>query len=400
MRKMQVKPKNKSLIVLGVSGGIAAYKSVGVCRGLIKAGYEVATVLTPSATEMVGVKTFAALSSRAPVVDMWNHDLVSPHTELGQAADLIMIYPATARVISDLAVGRSADPLTATWLASEAPKVICPAMHTEMWNASATQQNVLTLEQRGVTVVGPAVGELAGGDVGIGRVVEPQDAVAEAQSVIEHSTELSGLRVLVSAGATREPIDPVRYITNRSTGLQGHAIAKAAYARGADVTVVTTSELPLPLGLKRIDVETAAEMHQELDSHIESADVFFSVAAVADFVPVVSEHKLRKSVGIDGLEWRRSIDILAEFGKNKRDDQVFVGFSAQDSDDASVAIEKLESKNVDMIAVNNILKVDAGFAVDTNTLIVYYRDGKTLELGPTKKTVAAAKLVDLAVRER
>ncbi len=394
-----MKPIHKPLIVLGVSGGIAAYKSVEVCRGLTKAGYQVGVALTPSATEMVGVKTFQALTDLEPVVDLWHHDMVSPHTELGQAADLLAIFPATARVISDLAVGRSADPLTALWLASEAPKIIFPAMHTEMWNAAATQQNIETLRSRGVTVIGPVEGDLAGGDVGIGRVVEPDQAVTEISAQLQHSSSLSGINILVSAGATREPIDPVRYITNRSTGRQGHAIAEAAHRRGAAVTVVTSSDRTLPTGIRRIDVSTAAEMHKALASEISGANVFFSVAAVADFVPVPSATKMRKADGIDSLQWTRSVDILAELGKAKKPGQVFVGFSAQDSDDATIAIEKMNSKNVDLIASNNITQQGAGFQAETNHVIVYYKNGKTLELGPTQKTGVAEELVELAIQE-
>lgn len=390
---------HKPLVVLGVSGGIAAYKSVEVCRGLSQAGYSVGVVLTPSATEMVGVKTFEALTDIPPVLDLWHHQMVSPHTELGQAADLLAIYPATARVISDLAAGRSADALTATWLASESPKALFPAMHTEMWNASATQQNIETLKARGVVIVGPSEGELAGGDVGVGRVVEPTQAVSEIQAMVDHSSSLTGINILVSAGATREAIDPVRYVTNRSTGRQGHAVAEAAYRRGANVTLVTTSDLVSPNGIERIDVETAAQMHDVLSQKVEDANIFFSVAAVADFVPVPSPNKLRKNDGIDSLVWTRSVDILAELGSQKKPGQVFVGFSAQDSDDPTVAVEKLRSKNLDLIAANNITQRGAGFEVETNSLIIYYADGKAIELGQTEKTVAAQELVELASKE-
>src|SRR5438309_8552981 len=268
-------------VVLGVSGGIAAYKAVEVCRRLVDAGAYVMPVMTEGATRFVGAVTFSALASEPVRTSLFGGPESIPHTRLGQSADLVVVAPATARVIGCYAHGISDDLLTATLLATRAPVVLCPAMHTEMWEQPAVQENLRVLRERGVTVVDPAVGRLAGGDLGAGRLAEPDEVMEAALSALSPS-DLAGLMVLVTAGGTREAIDPVRYVGNRSSGKQGHALAAEAAARGASVTLVTTVERPAS-GVEVVRVETAAEMEDAVLQRAETADVVLMAAAVADF---------------------------------------------------------------------------------------------------------------------
>ena len=247
-------------VVLGVSGGIAAYKAIEVCRRLVDAGAHVVPVLTSGAQRFVGAVTFSALASEPAKTSLWDDTDPIPHTALGQSADVVVIVPATARVIGAYAAGISSDLLTATLLATRAPVVVCPAMHTEMWEHPAVQENLATLRRRGVHVVDPDVGRLAGGDHGSGRLAAPERIVAAIEALFV-PRDLSGVRVLVTAGGTREPIDAVRVITNRSSGKQGHALAEEAAARGADVTLVTTAARAVGPGIEVVAVETAAALH-------------------------------------------------------------------------------------------------------------------------------------------
>jgi phosphopantothenoylcysteine decarboxylase / phosphopantothenate---cysteine ligase len=270
-------------VVLGVSGGIAAYKAVEVCRRLVDAGAHVAPVMTEDATRFVGAVTFSALASEPVRTSLWDEPEPIPHTRLGQTADVIVVAPATARVLGKYVAGISDDLLTATLLATRAPVIVCPAMHTEMWEHSAVQENIATLRRRGVHIVEPAVGRLAGGDVGAGRLAEPDDIVAAVERVLAPQ-DLKGRRVLVTAGGTREPIDPVRFIGNRSSGKQGYAVAEAAAIRGAQVTLVSTVPRPVTAAVEVVSVQTAAEMAQEVFSRSDGADLVVMAAAVADFL--------------------------------------------------------------------------------------------------------------------
>src|SRR5947207_1542968 len=270
-------------VVLGVSGGIAAYKAVDVCRRLIDAGAHVMPVMTEGATHFVGAATFSALASEPVRTSLWASPEAIPHTMLGQTADLVLVAPATARVIGCYAHGISDDLLTATLLATRAPVVMCPAMHTEMWEQPAVQLNLDLLRARGVTVVDPGVGRLAGGDMGAGRMAEPVDIVAAVADVLAPQ-DLAGAAVLVTAGRTGEPIDPVRFVGNRSSGKQGHALAAEAAARGARVVLVTTVNRPAAPTVEIVRVETAAEMEQAVLAR-RDADVVVMAAAVADFRP-------------------------------------------------------------------------------------------------------------------
>ena len=305
-------------VVLGVCGGIAAYKAVDVCRQLVDAGVHVTPVLTDDATRFIGAVTFSALASEPVQTSLWDEASPIPHTTLGQNADLVLIVPATAHTIARYAAGLSDDLLGATLLATRAPVIVCPAMHTEMWQHASVRENLATLERRGVEIIPPESGRLAGGDSGEGRLADPAVIAARVLERLGRTIrrDLHGMRLTVSAGGTREPLDPVRFITNRSSGKQGHAIAVAAARRGGSVTLVTSSPLELPPDVSsvvtRIDVETAADMEHAVGAAAEGADVVVMAAAVADFRPKRSAHKkLAKEEGIPELVLEPTPDILA-----------------------------------------------------------------------------------------
>ena len=381
-------------IVLGVTGGIAAYKAIEVCRRLVDLGAHVTPILTDAAHNMVGPTTFTALASEPVKTSLWHDAHHIPHTAMGRSADAIVVCPATARIISDLRTGRSGDLLSATLLATAAPVVVCPAMHTEMWEHPATQENLEVLAKRGVVIVPPEEGRLAGGDVGQGRLADPAiivDAIVELFS----GGLLSGRSVLVTAGGTREAIDPVRYIGNRSTGKQGHALAEVAKRMGAQVTLITTVELPGPAGAKRIDVVTAAEMHDVVMAEAKRHDIVIMAAAVADFRPVhVAEGKIKKADGVPEIELQPTIDILAALGGKKRPGQVLVGFAAETSDLRANAAAKLKKKGADLIVANDVSAPGVGFGHDTNEVMILGADGSEVEIPLAgKESVAEAVLV-------
>ncbi|HEV3225931.1 MAG TPA: bifunctional phosphopantothenoylcysteine decarboxylase/phosphopantothenate--cysteine ligase CoaBC, partial [Acidimicrobiales bacterium] len=341
-------------IVLGVSGGIAAYKAVEVCRRLVDAGAYVVPVLSEGALRFVGRTTFDALGSEKAHTSLWDDDHPIPHTRIAQNADLVLIAPATARVIGTYAAGISDDLLTNVLLATRAPVVVCPAMHTEMWEHAAVQDNLRTLRARGVHVVPPEEGRLAGGDMGAGRLAEPTAIVAAVERVLT-APDLAGLAVLITAGGTREPIDPVRYISNRSSGKQGHALADAAAQRGAKVTLVTTTERPVGPGVEVVRVQTAAEMEHAVLSRSDAHDVVVMAAAVADFRPVtVVDHKIKKDGGVPQIVLEPTADILATLGARKHPGQTIVGFAAETNEVVSNARGKLERKGADLVVANDV----------------------------------------------
>jgi phosphopantothenoylcysteine decarboxylase/phosphopantothenate--cysteine ligase len=386
-------------IVLGVTGGIAAYKAVEVCRRLVDLGAHVTPILTEAAHNMVGPTTFTALASEPVKTSLWNDVHHIPHTKMGQRADLIVVCPATARIISDLRTGRSGDLLSATLLATVAPVVICPAMHTEMWDHPATQENLEVLAQRGVVIVPPEEGRLAGGDIGRGRLAEPKTVVAAVVDALSHGP-LRGRSVLVTAGGTREPIDPVRYIANRSSGKQGHAVAEVAHRMGASVTLITTAALPSPPGIARVEVSTAAEMHAAVMGVAADHDIVVMAAAVADFQPVeVAPGKIKKVDGVPEIVLKPTIDILAALGESRRPDQVIVGFAAETSDLRANAVDKLRRKGADLIIANDVSAPGVGFAHDTNEVTILGADGSEAEIPLTDKT-AVAQAVLAAATER
>ncbi|UOE45206.1 bifunctional phosphopantothenoylcysteine decarboxylase/phosphopantothenate--cysteine ligase CoaBC [Agromyces larvae] len=407
-------------IVVGIAGGIAAYKAVGVVRALVLAGHDVHVVPTEAALRFVGRPTLEAISRNPVHVDLYEGVAEVRHVAIGQAADLIVIAPATANTIAKLAAGLADDLLGNTVLASEAPLVVAPAMHTEMWRHPATQANVATLRERGVTVVGPAVGQLTGADSGPGRMSEPDDIVAAALAVVgepdaaQHAGreasdtrvgDLAGRRVVVTAGGTREPLDPVRFLGNRSSGKQGVAIAEAARERGASVTLIAANlEVARPEGCDIRAVSTALELRDAVREAAVGADVVVMAAAVADYRPaVVSEAKLKKDPGSDDgltLELVRNPDILAELGREPHDGTLLVGFAAETEPDAERLLElgraKRRAKGADLLAVNRV-GWTAGFAADDNVVTVVDGDDTVVaELHGTKSSVAQG-ILDVVV---
>lgn len=380
-------------IILGVTGGIAAYKAVLLCRMLVDAGAHVTPVMTESAQKFVGKATFDALASEPVRTSIFDDLDPIPHTTLGQTADLVVVAPATARSIGSYASGISDDLLTAILVATRAPVVICPAMHTEMWEHPAVQDNLETLRSRGVTVVAPEEGRLAGGDLGSGRLAEPEK-VFEVITELLTNGDFNGRRVVVTAGGTREAIDPVRYVGNRSTGKQGYAIAEAALARGAEVTLISTVDLEAPLGVDLVSVESASEMHEAVLERAD-ADVIVMAAAVADFRPVdVSDSKIKKDGGPPKLVLEATVDILSDLGSSKLPGQVVVGFAAETDELVAHASAKLERKNVDVIVANDVSAPEVGFAHETNEVTILEADGCLRHVSLRSKREIADEVLD------
>ena len=387
-------------IVLGVTGGIAAYKAVEVCRRLVDAGAHVAPIMTKGASHFIGETTLSALASEPVQTSLWDEASPIPHTRLGQESDLIIVAPATARLLSDYAAGRSSDLLMATLLATRAPVVVCPAMHTEMWEHPAVQENLATLRRRGVHIVDPEPGRLAGGDIGHGRLAEPESIVAAAATALT-VPDLAGLRVLVTAGGTREPIDPVRFIGNRSSGKQGTAIAVAALRRGAAVTLITTATAPALPGLEIVPVATAAELRAAVHDRAPASDIVVMAAAVADFRPTsVAVDKIKKAGGIPEIRLEPTEDILAELGAAKVPGQTLVGFAAETTDVAANAQDKLVRKGADLLVANDVAAPATGFEHDTNAVTIFGASGllDTVELA--SKATVADRVLDSVVSHR
>lgn len=390
-------------IILGVTGGIAAYKAVEVCRRLVDDGAYVSPILTHAATEFIGAATFSALASEPVRSALLGGPEVSPHTHLAKSADLVLVAPATAHLLSAYATGSSGDLLTATLLASRAPVMVCPAMHTEMWEHPAVQDNIATLARRGTTIVPPAVGPLAGGDSGPGRLADVGDILDAVRRVFAEQTErdLQGLRVVITAGGTREPIDPVRYLGNRSSGKQGHALADEAVARGAEVVLVTTMERPTSNGVEVRHVETAAEMHRVVMAESPAADVVIMAAAVADFRPVqAAPSKLKKVAGPPTLTLEPTVDILREVVRSRRSGQTVVGFAAETDDVEANAAAKLADKGVDLIVANDVSAPAVGFAHDTNEVVIHTSSGERTDVPLADKRQVAVAVFDAVVRCR
>ncbi len=368
-------------IVLGVAGGIAAYKSVELLRLLRAKGYHVAPVLTPDATRFVGTVTFSALASEPARTSLYGDPTTPiPHTYLGQHASVIVVAPATAHLIARYAMGLADDLLTATLLATRAPVLLCPAMHTEMWEQPSVQANLAVLRTRGVLVLEPESGPLAGGDEGTGRLADPV-TIAE---LVEHLVEgyrgpLSGVSVLVSAGGTREAVDPVRVITNRSSGRQGYALADVACRMGARVTLVTTIERDLSLDTRRaiqvVRVESAVELHDAMLARSGDNDCVIMAAAVADFTLKPASEKLKRRDGVPELQFEPAVDVLADLVAHRHAGQVIVGFAAETSNVENNARTKLKEKGVDLLVVNDVAAPGAGFDHSTNEVLIVDRAG-------------------------
>lgn len=395
-------------IVVGITGGIAAYKAVGVIRALVLAGHDVHVVPTEGALRFIGRPTLEAISRNPVHAELYEGVAEVRHVAIGQAADLIVIAPATANSIAKLAAGLADDLLGNTVLASEAPIVIAPAMHTEMWRNPATRANVETLRARGVTIVGPAVGQLTGADSGPGRMEEPEVIVAAALARIEASArrDLAGRRVVVTAGGTREPLDPVRFLGNRSSGKQGVAIAEAARARGAEVTLIAANlEVVAPEGCDIRSVSTALELQHAVTEAAQGADVVVMAAAVADYRPAdVSQTKIKKDASDDGLtlELVRNPDILAGLGHAPHDGTLLVGFAAETEPDDSRLLElgraKRAAKGADLLVVNRV-GWNEGFASDANRVVVIGRAGEIVTRLHGSKMSVAESILDVVVSE-
>ncbi|PWW24554.1 phosphopantothenate-cysteine ligase /phosphopantothenoylcysteine decarboxylase [Geodermatophilus normandii] len=398
-----------SRIVLGVGGGVAAYKAALLLRALTEAGHEVRVVPTESALHFVGAATFEALSGNPVTTDVWSHVPEVAHVRIGQTADLVVVAPATADLLARAAAGRADDLLTATLLTAHCPVVFVPAMHTEMWLHPATQDNVATLRRRGSLVLPPAVGRLTGPDSGPGRLPEPADVAELARVVLAAGADvlradLAGRRVVVSAGGTREPLDPVRYLGNRSSGKQGWALARVAAARGAEVTLVAANvDLPAPFGVRVVPVGTAEELRTAVLAEAGSgggavADVVVMAAAVADFRPAsVAATKLKKKDDpseVPEVPLVRNPDVLAELVTKRPPGQLVVGFAAETGDaDADVlthARAKLARKGCDLLVVNDV-SGGGVFGRPDNAAVVLAADGTATEVPHgTKDAVAAA----------
>ena len=386
----------RPFVVLGVSGGIAAYKAVELCRRLVDAGCHVAPILTEHATRFVGELTFSALASEPAQTELYDATAVIPHTRLGQAADLVIVAPATAHLLARYAAGMADDLLTATLLATRAPVLVAPAMHTEMWEQPSVVDNLELLRRRGVEVVEPAVGRLAGGDEGAGRLADPATIAQAAFELLgRRPADLSGRRVVISAGGTREPIDPVRFLTNRSSGKQGHALAAAAADRGASVVLVTTSALPAHAGVTTVSVETAAEMHEAMIQAASGADVVIMAAAVADFRPKDPEQtKVKRELGAPEIVLEPTPDILVDLVGRRTDGQVIVGFAAETDHVLEHAAAKLERKGCDLLVVNDVSAPSVGFDHDTNAVHILSQDGTAVSVDLASKRTVADRILD------
>ena len=393
-------------IVLGVSGGIAAYKAVEICRRLVDAGAHVMPVLTTGATRFVGPLTFSALASEPARTSLFEGPEPIPHTRLGQNCDLVVVAPATARVIGHYAAGISNDLLTATLLATRAPVLVAPAMHTEMWEHPAVQDNLALLRRRGVHIVDPESGRLAGGDIGAGRLADPARIVEAAVAILSPPTstvsggDLAGRRILVTAGGTREAIDPVRFIGNRSSGKMGYAIAEAAARRGAEVALVTTVNRAAPPGVADVvPVVSAAEMADAVLGRYGDVDVVVMAAAVADFRPkATAAEKIKKAAGPPEIVLEPTTDILAELGR-KKSAQYLVGFAAETERLVEQAAAKMAAKRVDLMVANDVTAPGSGFEVDTNRAVMITPDGTTRELPQMPKIELADAIWDRVVLE-
>jgi phosphopantothenoylcysteine decarboxylase/phosphopantothenate--cysteine ligase len=391
-----------SRIVLGVSGGVAAYKAALLLRAFTEAGHDVRVIPTPGALHFVGAATFEALSGNPVTTDVWSDVPEVAHVRIGQQADLVVVAPATADLLARAAAGRADDLLTATLLTASCPVVFAPAMHTEMWRHPATQDNVATLRRRGAIVLPPAVGRLTGPDSGPGRLPEPADIAALATVVLDSGAgalahDLAGYRVVISAGGTREPLDPVRFLGNRSSGRQGWALARVAAARGAEVVLVAANvEAPAPFGVRVVPVGTAEELRAAMLAEAPDSDVVVMTAAVADFRPeTVAAAKMKKGAASEpsAIPLARNPDVLVELVTKRAAGQLVVGFAAETGDDEGDVLTharaKLARKGCDLLVVND---VSAGqvFGRPENAVAVLAADGSAVEVPRGSKDAVSA----------
>jgi phosphopantothenoylcysteine decarboxylase/phosphopantothenate--cysteine ligase len=384
-------------VLLGVTGGIAAYKSAELVRRLVERGAQVQVVMTAAAREFIGAATFQALSGRPVRDSLWDAaaEAAMGHIELARWADVVLIAPATADVIARLASGRADDLLSTLCLATAAPILLAPAMNQQMWANAATQANVATLASRGLRLLGPGTGEQACGEFGAGRMLEPTQLADQLEPLLGTAGPLSGQRVLITAGPTRECIDPVRFVSNRSSGKMGYAVAQAMCAAGAEVVLVSGPvALAAPPGVRRISVESAAQMLEAVLQELPGTRIFVATAAVADYRPVsVAESKIKKKAEHLALEMTRTTDILATVAA-RADRPFVVGFAAETDAVEANARDKLQRKNLDMIAANEV-SASKAFDCEDNALLVLWRGGGRAELARAPKRELATELVAL-----
>lgn len=390
-------------IVLGITGGIAAYKAADLASKLTQAGARVDVVMTAAATRFIAPLTFQALTGRPVYTDLWTPtpETALPHIALGEAADLVVIAPATADFLAKMAHGLADDLLSTLCLAARAPILVAPAMDVGMWAHPATQENVARLRARGVEIIGPAYGRMASGLEGWGRMVEPAELLGHIRRALGRNGPLAGRRVVVTAGPTYEPIDPVRFVGNRSSGKQGFALAQAALDRGAEVVLIAGPvALETPVGARRIDVGTAAEMAEAVWREAEAADVLLMAAAVADYRPAQSQpFKIKRGEGL-ALELIPTVDILAGVAARRASagkPHVIVGFAAETRDLLENAQAKLRAKGLDLIVANDVTEPGAGFAVDTNRVTLIDARGRIEPLPLMSKAAVAEAILDRVV---
>lgn len=387
-------------VLLGVSGGVAAYKAASLARALVTAGARVQPVLTDAAAQFVGPATFASLTGREVPTGVFDDAHRIEHVRLARECDVAAVVPATANIVAKMAHGLADDLLSSTLLCVTAPVVVAPAMHAEMWAHPATADNVATLTRRGVHLVGPEDGPLAGGDTGPGRLAGEAALVAAIAAAHRRGApdqSLAGRRAVVTAGPTREPVDPVRVLTNRSSGKMGYQVAAELARRGASVDLIAgPGEQPDPPGVAVTRVETAQEMHAAVMARVAAADVVVAAAAVSDFRPATaSTHKVKKDAGDPPpIELARNPDILADVGAARRDEQVLVGFAAETDDAEAHGSDKLARKHLDLIVVNRVDEPGSGFAGDTNRALLLDADGGREDVALTTKADLAARIAE------
>lgn len=387
-------------VVLGITGSIAAYKATELASKLTRSGAWVDAILTQAATEFISPLTIQSVTGKRAYIDkdLWGSEGHVLHVHIGHSADLMLIAPASANTIAKLAHGIADNLLTLTCLVANCQIVIAPAMEAGMYSRPATQNNIHTLKDQGAIFLGPTEGHLASGMTGLGRLEDPENIIQEIRFLLSRSGPLTGKRIIVTAGGTREPLDPVRFLSNRSSGKQGYALAQAALDYGAEVILISApTPISPPKGTQVIPVETAEQMLQAVMDHAENMDALIMAAAVADFKPVdFRKEKIKKDDGVDNIELEHTTDILeavSRLKKSKSLDLKIVGFAAESQDLKKNAQKKLHGKNMDMIVANNILDKDAGFGVDTNKVLLMYSDGSTEQLPLMNKNEVAEKII-------
>ena len=388
-------------ILLGITGSIAAYKSAFLVRLLVKAGAEVKVIMTPSSTDFIPKLTLSTLSKNKVLVDLFDEESWANHVMLGRWADIMLIAPLSCNTLSKMAHGQCDNLLLAVYLSATCPVFVAPAMDEDMWHHQSTKENIGKLIKFGNRIIPVEKGELASGLVGDGRMAEPEAIIRFIEDSFKVSKSLSGKTAFVSAGPTYEPLDPVRFIGNHSSGKMGLAIAEELYARGADVTLIMgPSSIDLPAnGIKSVRVNTAEEMYNACTKQFNKSDIGIMAAAVADYTPVeVAKNKIKKTTGELIIELRKTKDILKSLGEKKSSKQVLVGFALETNNEREYALVKLKNKNADMIVMNSLNDKGAGFGTDTNKITIFDKSGKEFNYDLMSKKEAAKNIVETIIR--